>query len=516
MEASTAERNGPAKILIVEDERIVAMDLAETLRELGYAVVGMAARGEDAIQRAAELSPALILMDVRLAGKLDGVQAADAIRSKQDIPVIYLTAHSDNETLKRAASTSASGYLVKPFKSPELRCAIEIALHKHATDARLRENEQWLSTTLRSIAEAVIATDASGNVRLFNPVAEALTEWPHTEATAHPVEDVLAIVDERTGVLCDNPVRTVLKSGLTSTVVDGTALLSRSGRVISIEECAAPIVDSFGKLLGGVVVLRDITERRRQHQRIQQLNRDLERRVEERTEALQTANDDLESFSYSVAHDLRAPLRSIDGFSQLLVEQHAAQLEPQALGHLNRVRQATLRMSNLIDALLALALARVGRSEFEPQDVDLTMLAESIAAELMGAYPERTVKTTIQPGLRARCDARLMRQILFNLLENAWKFTSKCADAEVAFGSTVRPEGSCFFIKDNGAGFDSAKADRLFAPFKRLHAESEYPGTGIGLAFVRRALARQGGSIWAESQPGKGCTFLFTVPTSLH
>jgi PAS domain S-box-containing protein len=513
VEIAVAARRDGTRILIVEDERIVAMDLAGTLNELGYSVVGMAARGEEAIARADELRPHLILMDVRLGNGLDGIQVAEVIRRSRDVPVIYLTAHSDDETLHRAARTEASGYLVKPFTSPELHCAIEIALHKHVVDARLRESEQWLATTLRSIAEAVIATDASGRIRLFNPGAEALTGWSHQEAVEHTIYEVLSLRDEQTGLPIADPVQKALDSS-DAPVVQGSLLMSRSGELLAVEECAAPIVDSFGRLLGRVLVLRDITERRRQSAEIQKLNQELEQRVVERTAALEAANRDMEAFSYSVAHDLRAPLRGIDGFSQLLIESQASRLNAQGIGYLNRVRSATARMGDLIDALLS--LARIGRTDMQRVQVDFSALVQSLVPEIVAAHPDHEVDVRVQEGIYAYADAQLLRIALYNLLDNAWKFTRRSRNPQVVAGAELRDGVMTYFIRDNGAGFEPLHAGKMFEAFERLHRDKEFSGTGIGLAIVQRVVQRHGGKIWADSQPGEGATFLFTLPRQTH
>lgn len=502
------------RILVVEDERIVALDLASSLSELGYAVAGMATRGEEAIELTRRLEPDLILMDVRLAGAMDGIQAAHAIRQQRDVPIVYLTAHSDSETLRRAAQSAASGYLVKPFKSPELRCVIEIALHKHAVDVRLRENEQWLSTTLNSITEAVIAADGSGRIRLFNPVAEALTGWTQEEARQRTLDEILALVDERTGTPLENPVRKTLEQHGPVAASERSALISRSGRLIAVEESAAPILDSYGRLLGGVLVLRDVTERRQQLQQIHKLNAELEQRVLQRTAALEAANRELEAFSYSVAHDLRAPLRGIDSFSQLLMERYSERLEEGGREYLQRVRRATGRMAQLIDALLS--LAQVGRSDVQPVELDMSQLVRSVAADITAAHPDRNVAVRVQPHMEAFGDPRLLRIVLANLLDNAWKFSARREDAVVEVGVGHDARVPTFFVRDNGAGFDPAHAQKLFGAFQRLHVEDEFPGTGIGLAIVQRVIARHGGTVRAESEPGRGATFFFTLPLPVH
>lgn len=184
------------RILVVEDEALVAQDLIATLTDIGYSVVGEAASAEEAVQKAAELVPDVVLMDIRLSGNTDGVQATAAIRRKRDIPVIYLTAHSDEETLRRAKTTAPCGYLVKPFRTPDLRCAIEIALHKHEIEVRLREREKWLATTLRSIGDGVVATNSQGRVVFLNPVAEALTGWNRDDALGRGLDDIVKLVAE--------------------------------------------------------------------------------------------------------------------------------------------------------------------------------------------------------------------------------------------------------------------------------------------------------------------------------
>ena len=381
-------------------------------------------------------------------------------------------------------------------------------------DLRLKENEQWLSTTLQSLAEAVIATDEVGRVRLFNRIAEELTGWPRDEATQHTVDEILALIDDRTGTPVENLVRKVMEQRAPGSVTEGSTLISRSGATVAIEESAAPIVDSYGKLLGGVLVLRDVTERRQQLQQIHKLNAELEQRVLQRTEELQAANSELESFSYSVAHDLRAPLRAIDGFSQLLLERHGSQLDAEGMAYLQRVRNAAARMSHLIDALLS--LARIGRAELQVVELDLSLLVETLAQELATAHPDRKVSLHIEPGLRVHADPQLLRLAISNLLDNAWKFTARRAQARIEFGVVSGAQLPTYFVRDNGAGFDPAYADKLFGAFERLHSEREFPGTGIGLAIVKRVITRHGGTIWATSQTNRGATFSFTLRPAMH
>jgi len=238
------------------------------------------------------------------------------------------------------------------------------------------------------------------------------------------------------------------------------------------------------------------------------ISRQTQRLINSNTE-LAAVNKELESFSYSVSHDLRAPLRSIDGFSQALLEDYPDKLDEQGKNYLKRVRSNTQRMGELIDDLLK--LSRLIRSEMKPEMVNLSTLAQSIATELQKTQPERQVEFVITPGLSAKGDEHLLRLLLENLLGNAWKFTEKHSQARIEFGSTRADGKQVFLVRDDGAGFDMTYADKLFAPFQRLHSVSEFPGVGIGLATVQRIICRHGGRIWAEGDIEKGAIFYFTL-----
>jgi light-regulated signal transduction histidine kinase (bacteriophytochrome) len=266
-------------------------------------------------------------------------------------------------------------------------------------------------------------------------------------------------------------------------------------------------LDDGSVIWDGVIV--DVTAQKQAEQAIQQMNEQLERRVAERTAQLSAANRELESFAYSVSHDLRAPLRSIDGFSRILVEEYAVGLQPTARDYLQRVRNASQRMGQLIDDLLS--LSRVTRSELKRVRTDMSAIAEAIIQEFRVESPERSVDVSIHPGMQCLADPSLMRIALQNLLGNAWKFTSKQPSASIEFGALTQRNKMVYYVRDDGAGFDMGHAGKLFGAFQRLHSPREFEGTGVGLATVSRIIDRHGGTVWAESTLGKGATFYFTL-----
>jgi len=287
-------------------------------------------------------------------------------------------------------------------------------------------------------------------------------------------------------------------------------ILLPNGNERFIHEQVELITNEEGEISWMAGTVHDITERKRAEQIVLELNTELEKRVLERTQELSLLNQELESFSYSVSHDLRAPLRGINGFAQALLEDYGNRLDETGKDYLRRVQKGSQHMSQLIDDLLK--LSRVVRSEIWYDKVNLSDLAQEVVADLAKAQPDRQVEVIMTPDMRVKGDTRLLRLALENLLGNAWKFTEHREHAKIEFGATQQQGKPVFFIRDNGAGFDMAYADKMFGAFQRLHG-TEFEGTGIGLATVQHIMHRHGGQIWAEGEPGRGATFHFTLPS---
>jgi PAS domain S-box-containing protein len=262
------------KILIVEDESIVAMDIKHRAEGLGYIVTAITPSGEEAIDHVADNRPDLVLMDIVLKGEMDGIEAAQKIRDAYDVPVVYLTAYSDERTLKRAKITEPFGYIIKPFEDRELHSAVEVALYKHQMESKLKESEKWLSTTLESIGDAVIATDKNGKLKFMNPVASQITGWEHDNAIGQQLSDIFKIIHEETGETVDDPVAKVVEHDTIIDLPPQVLLLNKEGEPVPIDDSSAPIKDENGGIIGVALVFRDVTERRKAAKEREELLKD--------------------------------------------------------------------------------------------------------------------------------------------------------------------------------------------------------------------------------------------------
>jgi PAS domain S-box-containing protein len=374
---------------------------------------------------------------------------------------------------------------------------LDVTERKRA-EAAVRESEARKTAVMEAALDAIVLMDHEGNITDFNPAAERTFGYARDEVVGKPLAEMLIPVALR--AQHSNGLQRYLTTGEAHVLGKRIELpaVRKDGAEFPAEMAVVRIRSEGSPIFTGYI--RDITER------YQAAEAQLLRRAKE---AAEEANAELEAFSYSVAHDLRAPLRAINGFSAALTEDLAGKLDADANDNLKRIASGSHLMSEIIDALLS--LARLTRTEARRERVDLPQLARIIVAQLRVNDPERNVDFVAAEGSPVQADPQLVRVLLENLLGNAWKFTRKRPDARIEFGCEGPEDAPVFYVRDNGAGFSMALADKLYAPFRRLHKDSEFEGTGIGLATCQRIVRRHGGRIWAEGAVGAGATFRFTL-----
>jgi PAS domain S-box-containing protein len=347
---------------------------------------------------------------------------------------------------------------------------------------------------VESADDAIIGKDLDGNIESWNSGAEVVYGYKAKEIIGKSISLIMppGHPDEYKELLTKRSSGDLIKNY-------ETQRMRKDGKIIDVSLTISPIKNISGEITGASIIARDITEKKKQ-----------EKRMEQAIAATEASNKELAAFSYSVSHDLRAPLRSIDGFSLALLEEYQEKLDETGKTYLERVRAATQKMGLLIDDMLK--LSRITQSELKREAVDLSKMVLAIAEGHQKINPDRSFDVTVQEGIMVQGDPYLMKIAMENLIGNAWKFTGKEAHPRIEFGTTVRDGEAACFIRDNGVGFDMAYVSKLFGAFQRLHTTDEFPGTGIGLATVQRIIHRYGGRVWAEGEIGKGATFYFTLP----
>jgi DNA-binding response OmpR family regulator len=526
-----------AQILIVEDSETQALQLRYLLEEEGWEVV-RTATAELALEELNRYLPALIIADYHLPG-MRGDELCRQVRMNvvtRGIPILILTAEEESSVEPAGLDSGADDYVSKSVSPDLLLLRVRALLRNSAAglSSVLSPQETYFRrarilaiddspTYLESLAEAFggegyeVTKAADGK--------EGLERIAHEPFDCVMVDLVMPEMDgievcrriNEMGLTLDQPVVVIMLTS-SETKEDMTRGLEAGADDFVGKSSDTAVLKARVRALLRRKFFQDENRRIREQLLRTEIEATGARAARELSETravlveeLERKNKELESFSYSVSHDLRAPLRSIDGFSKLLLEEYADKLDANGKRYLDRVCGAAQRIGELVDDLLE--LSKVGRAELQRRPVDLSDLARKIATELQSANPGRQVQVLIPDGIVANADYRLLQVALENLLGNAWKFTTNVAEAVIEFGGSPRDGVLTYFVRDNGAGFDMAHASRLFTPFQRLHSEAKFPGTGIGLATVHRIVDRHGGRVWAESAVEQGATFLWTLPT---
>lgn len=512
-----------AQVMVVEDEGLVALSLEKKLTDLGYSVSAVVASAEEAIQKALEFKPDIILMDIMLRGGTDGITAAYRIREHIDLPIVYLTAYSDTKTIERAKGTEPFGYLIKPFEERELFTTIETALYKHAMERRLKASEKWFSTALRSIGDGVIATTPRGSVSFANPVAEKLTGWQESDGMGRRISEVFHIVKEGTWEELESPVDRAIRERMPVGLTNNTALIARDGTQRLIDDCAAPILDDRGNILGAVLVFKDVTEKKSMEKELQQHRDHLQRLVDEQTKELIQAKELAEAasrakstFLANMSHEIRTPLSGVLGTVELL---RSTNLDNKQRRYVDLLSKSASTLLVIINDVLDFSRIEAGKVSLDAKFVNIMDFLNEVKqlfsnqARQKGLGLHFTVDDDV-PAVVLGDQVRL-KQILTNLIGNALKFTEK-GEIRVYVRSSGLPDRSDllrFDVTDTGVGIAEEAQARIFESFEQADNSTtrQYGGTGLGLAICKKLVHLMGGDIGVESAPGAGSRFWFTV-----
>jgi PAS domain S-box-containing protein len=500
--------NQPCSILIVEDEAVIALDLKLELQDMGYRVAGPARTGEQALELAAQEQPDLVLMDIRIQGTLDGVETAARMGRSGEPPVIFLTSHSDDETVARAAQTAPYGFLTKPFQPRELRAVIEMALSRTALERAQRESDRWFACTLQGVRDGVVVVNPDATLRFMNPAAEALTGWSAHEALGQPLAEVVRFAPDD-----DAPPAALqaLQDGCAVEVRHARRLLRRgapgdaAAQTVAVDESAAPVEQDTGRRMGAVLVLRDATERL-----LRQAQLDAERA---RVQAAQAQRDAQTQLLSRASHEMRTPLNAVLGFAQLLRTLPGNEGDT-AQRYIGFMEEAGQQLLSMVEDLLELQQGEALKSSLQLQPLALAECAQAALSPLQAQALARGVEVHVAMAaeLRVRADASRLRKVLGALASNAIKYGR--GGGHLWLQARQQGDRVLITVVDDGQGIAPEHQARLFQPFWRAGREhSGLEGAGLGLATARTLVHAMGGTLELSSAPGQGTVVSMVLPT---
>ncbi|MEM7758968.1 MAG: ATP-binding protein [Cyanobacteria bacterium P01_A01_bin.40] len=506
-------------IYIVEDEIITARSIAKNIKKFGYQLAGIANSGSEALKEVARVKPDLILMDILLnKNDIDGITTAQQIQSQINVPVIYLTAHCDRETLDRAKITTPFGYILKPYRKKELQISIEFALHKHQQEIHLVEREKLLSTILNATQEGVIAANKTSNIIYMNPAAQHLTGWNLNEAYEQQAAKVIPIIDERTQQLITNPIEQVLEQGKIIYLDEYAVLLQKDGGQTSIRDSVSPIMNQDqdqglppSELVEGAVLI--FTPRQTSSHLESDTNQPQNLTAREGEQKI----NELSAYLMDVVlHELRSPLTVILSTTQSLQKYRQKWTEDKQNRNFGRIQQAIQEITRLLDDVTLWEDLGTEQITWQPEWFNVVNLSKDILSGLRLIDSNNHQLTMITQGDEELfyIDPAVLRRILNNLLLNGIKYSAPGKEVTLTINCTKNR--LVVQVKDQGRGIPFTEQSRIFQPFYRASNTEKIKGTGLGLAIVKKYVQLCGGEITLESSTASGSIFTVTLPASYH
>ncbi len=483
-----------ARIMIIEDEAIIAKDMENILLNYGFNIIGVYSKAEDAILSLKSEKPDVILMDVVLKGELDGIEAAKIIKKTLSVPIIFITAYADETTINRIKSVNAYGYFLKPFEEKELQTWIETTLVKFKFEEELKRNERMAISIINNLDEAFVSIDENGKVELMNESAEKLVGAKLKDAIGKSFDGLIRSPGLMAEINSFQNNRTPFK------IVSGkTEIKDPSDKSISVSYKIIP--NYSGNALQGLSIL------------FKDFDAELRDELNELAMKLNESNRELEKFAYIASHDLQEPLRMVASYVQLLRKRYQGRLDEQADEYINYAVDSANRMRKLIDDLLL--YSRISSRKIKPEEVDCNEIISAIIPDICRSYglDDHVIKFSKLPVIKA--DKFQIRQLFGHLIENSVKFNEQ-KEPLVEISCQKQENKLIFSIADNGIGIEKQYIEKIFEAFHKLHHHKEYPGSGIGLTLCKKIIEMHGGRIFVESKPKEGTVIRFELPINLE